>query len=103
MVGDRQRGELVLFVKEGCHLCAMAQAMLVPLSAQSGRVLRVVDLRCAETAAVRFADRVPVLTADGAELCWGRFSERDVRLVLGLEEAPVRSGWWRQLLRRWQR
>lgn len=73
---------LVLYVREGCHLC---DQFLLELSVDLGSAveqLRVVDVdRDAELAA-RFGLHVPVLEANGVVLCDGVYDGKRVRQAL---------------------
>ncbi len=87
------RGELVLYTRDGCHLCAEAEAMLAPLLARARRTMLRVNVDDQPELAARYGLRVPVLSCDGRELCWGRF---DRRVVAALFPEP---GFWS----RWRR
>jgi hypothetical protein len=73
---------LVLYVREGCHLC---DQFLVELSLDLGPAIERVALvdvdRDAELAS-RFGLRVPVLEADGEVLCEGFYDGAGVRRAL---------------------
>ncbi len=67
---------LTLYSRRGCHLC---EEMILDLElAARGRPLRfeVVDVDGDEALAERYGLRVPVLVADGRELCVGRLDPR---------------------------
>ena len=73
---------LVLYVREGCHLC---DHFLVELSMDLGPAveqLAVVDVDRDEELASRFGLRVPVLEAGGEVLCEGFYDGAEVRRVL---------------------
>lgn len=75
-------GELVLYVREGCHLC---EQFLVELSIEMGPAVervRIVDVDRDVELAVRYGLRVPVLEARGAVLCEGAYDPRPVRAAL---------------------
>ena len=73
---------LVLYVREGCHLC---DQFLVELSLDLGPAIERVALvdvdRDAELASC-FGLRVPVLEADGEVLCEGFYDGAGVRRAL---------------------
>ena len=80
---DRLAG-LVVYVREGCHLC---DQFVVELSIDLGpRVerLRIVDVDRDADLAVRFGLRVPVLELDGTVLCEGIYEGAGVRAALGV-------------------
>ena len=73
---------LVLYVREGCHLC---DQFLVELSVDLGPVveqLAVVDVDRDEELASRFGLRVPVLELGGELLCEGFYDGAEVRRAL---------------------
>lgn len=83
MNADRIAG-LVLYVREGCHLC---EQFLVELSLDLGpevERLRVLDVDHDADLAVRFGLRVPVLELDGTVLCEGVYEGPGVRAALGV-------------------
>ena len=75
---------LVLYVREGCHLC---EQFLVELSLDLGpgvERLRVLDVDRDADLAVRFGLRVPVLELDGDVLCEAVYDGARVRRALGV-------------------
>lgn len=73
---------LVLYVREGCHLC---DQFLVELSVDLGPAierLAVVDVDGDAALASRFGLRVPVLEAGGEVLCEGFYDGAGVRRAL---------------------
>ena len=83
MTVDRLPG-LVLYVREGCHLC---EQFLVELSVDLGPAverLSVLDVDRDADLAVRFGLRVPVLELDGAVLCEAVYDGPRIRRALGL-------------------
>jgi len=75
---------LVLYVREGCHLC---EQFLLELSLELGpgiERLRVVDVDHDVDLAVRFGLRVPVLELEGVVLCEGVYDGAGVRRALGV-------------------
>jgi hypothetical protein len=78
----RESAELVLYVREGCHLCEQFLLELhVDLGADHER-LRVVDVDRDVELAVRYGLRVPVLELDGVTLCEGVYDGPGVRRAL---------------------
>jgi hypothetical protein len=77
-------GGLVLYVREGCHLC---EQFLLELSLDLGagiEHLQVQDVDQDVDLAVRFGLRVPVLELDGTVLCEGIYDGAGVRQALGV-------------------
>jgi hypothetical protein len=73
---------LVLYVREGCHLC---DQFVVELSVDLGPAfeqLAVVDVDRDVELASRFGLRVPVLEVGGEVLCEGFYDGAEVRRVL---------------------
>ena len=73
---------LVLYVREGCHLC---DQFLVELSVDLGPAIErlvLVDVDRDADLASRFGLRVPVLEADGEVLCEGFYDGAEVRRAL---------------------
>ena len=81
---DDRLSRLVLYVREGCHLC---EQFLVELSVDIGpgvERLRVLDVDRDADLAVRFGLRVPVLELDGSVLCEAVYDGPRVRQALGV-------------------
>jgi hypothetical protein len=75
---------LVLYVREGCHLC---EQFLLELSLDLGPGMERLDVRDVDRdveLAVRFGLRVPVLELDGTVVCEGVYDGAGVRGALGL-------------------
>jgi len=73
---------LVLYVREGCHLC---DQFLVELSVDLGPAIErlvLVDVDRDADLASRFGLRVPVLEVDGEVLCEGFYDGAGVRRAL---------------------
>lgn len=75
---------LLLYVRDGCHLC---EQFLVELSVDLGPAierLRVLDVDADVDLAVRYGLRVPVLELDGEVLCEAVYDGSRVRRALGV-------------------
>jgi hypothetical protein len=75
---------LILYVREGCHLC---EQFMLELSLDLGpdlERLQVQDVDRDADLAVRFGLRVPVLELDGAVISEGVYDGAGVREALGL-------------------
>ena len=73
---------VVLYVRDGCHLC---DEFVVELSRDLGLadgLLEVVDVDGEPALAVRYGLRVPVLEIAGAVACEGRYDGPRVRRAL---------------------
>ncbi|WP_372789661.1 glutaredoxin family protein [Paraconexibacter sp.] len=60
--------EVTVHVREGCHLCEEALAVLRPLVAGHGARLAVVDIESDDALHRRYLERIPVISLDGEEL-----------------------------------
>lgn len=69
---------LTLYSTSGCHLCEVAEALIVPLLATHPCVVEVIDIAEADALIERYGTRIPVLqrTDTGDELGWP-FSAED--------------------------
>ncbi len=77
-------GRVVLYVREGCHLC---DEFLLDLSLDlgpGGMGLEVTDVDREEALAARYGLRVPVLEVGGTVACEGRYDSARVRSALGV-------------------
>jgi len=71
---------LVLYGRRGCHLCEEMLEDLEPLC--RGIPLEIVDVDGDPVLVSRYGARVPVLVADGFELCAGRLDRAALAAVL---------------------
>jgi len=60
---------LVVYSRDHCHLCHDMVAALQAMQAQLSFVLEVVDVDSDDELTARYGERVPVLVAEGKELC----------------------------------
>ncbi|MDP3845491.1 MAG: glutaredoxin family protein [Pseudomonas sp.] len=74
--------ECQLFGTLGCHLCEVAEAVLVPF-VEHGLLVELVDIAESETWVDQYALRIPVLrrTDNGAELDWPFEAEQVVSFL----------------------
>lgn len=63
---------LVLYHTSGCHLCELAEALLMPLAAATGRSVVLAEIAGDDDLEVRYGIRIPVLRdpASGREIGW---------------------------------
>jgi hypothetical protein len=73
---------LVIYVREGCHLCDQFLLELTVDLGVAAEQLRVVDVDDDCDLATRFGLRVPVLEARGVVLCEGVYDGAGVRRAL---------------------
>jgi hypothetical protein len=67
---------IVVFSKEGCHLCERAIGTLESLSTKSKFVLRVVEITTSKELFDEYFLRIPVVRVDGKDL----FDAEDIAL-----------------------
>jgi len=70
---------LIVYSRAGCHLCETLIEELLPLVRQRARV-EIVDIDSSDELAARYGELVPVIEAQGRELCRYRL---DRAAVLG--------------------
>lgn len=75
-----------LLVREGCHLCAEARAVVAQVCAEAGETYEEVDLDAAGRADPallrRYTDEVPVTFVDGAQHDYWRVDPARLRAAL---------------------
>ncbi len=84
-MGGQADERVVLYVREGCHLCEAARDVVVPLAAEVGTRVREVDIDTGPDAAEltdRYGELVPVVTVDGVQQGYWRIDAGRVRRAL---------------------
>ena len=76
--------DLVLYVREGCHLCEQFLLDLALDFPALHAVLRTVDVDTDPGLAATYSLRVPVLAAAGSAVCEGQYDRARVGAALGL-------------------
>jgi glutaredoxin len=61
-----RRREVIVYTRQGCHLCAQAEA--VERRVARGHDVRLVDIDADVALTERYTVRVPVVTVDGTEV-----------------------------------
>lgn len=79
---ESRRASLILYSRAWCHLCHDMEAALTPLRAEFGFELDVVDVDADPVLEARYDELVPVLVAEGAELCHYHLDVAAVRAYL---------------------
>lgn len=74
--------ELTLLSRNYCHLCHDLEKALLPLVAEFGAVLRVVDVDASPELEAVYDERVPVLLHGEVELCHYFLDEAKTREYL---------------------
>ena len=75
---------VVLIGKPGCHLCDVARGVVEIVCAEADVDFTEVNIWDDPGSADRYADRVPVLLVDGAEVAQFRVDAQRLRTVLGV-------------------
>lgn len=75
-------GTLVFFSKDDCPLCDKGLAVAQRLATRHGLRIEKVDIESDPALMDQYAERVPVLELDEAELGWGLLSERAIERKL---------------------
>ncbi len=76
---------VVLFVRDGCHLCEMASDVVAAAVAGTGAGWREVDIDTAADSATlteRYGELVPVVTVDGVQQGYWRLDADRLRRAL---------------------
>ena len=76
--------DLVLYVREGCHLCEQFLLDLTLDFPALQAIVRTVDVDTDPGLAAAYGLRVPVLAAAGLPVCEGRYDRPRVVAALGL-------------------
>ncbi len=79
-----QGGRLVLYVREGCHLCTTALELVEQIAAETGERCHVQDIDTDPALLERFGEMVPVVTVDGVVLGYWRIDGDRVRGALAV-------------------
>lgn len=74
---------ILFLTRDRCPLCHEALPWVEARARRRGHALTVVDVDTDPGLRARFGVRVPVVLRDGEEVLAGRFTEREVRRVLG--------------------
>jgi glutaredoxin len=77
---------VVVFTREGCHLCAAAEEQVAEICAETGDTWARVDIDGDPDLRERFTEQVPVTFVDGAQHDFWRVDP--VRLRAALARAP---------------
>jgi len=71
--------EFTVLSREWCHLCHDLVAALEPVAAELGWSVRVLDVDADPELEARWDELVPVVLADGRELCHYHLDEAAIR------------------------
>ncbi|WP_345215170.1 glutaredoxin family protein [Georgenia halophila] len=73
---------VVLYGRDGCHLCARARDVLERVSAETGEGYVEVDVDTDDDLRERYGELVPVVTVDGVQQGYWRIEGDRVRAAL---------------------
>lgn len=73
---------VVLYGRQGCHLCDEARALLRRVQEDTGAAFREVDVDTDPELAERYGELVPVVTVDGVQQGYWRIESARVRRAL---------------------
>lgn len=76
-------GRVILYVRDGCHLCDAARDVLAEVTARSGDRWAEVDIDADPDLVARYGELVPAVTVDGVLQDYWRIDA--VRLARALE------------------
>jgi glutaredoxin len=81
---------VVVFTREGCHLCAAAEAQVAEICAETGDSWARVDIDNDADLRERFTEQVPVTFVDGAQHDFWRVDPVRLRAALARPPRHVR-------------
>jgi glutaredoxin len=74
--------QLTVYIRHGCHLCTEMTQALERLRPELGFDYTAVDIDADPVLQARYDTRVPVLAADGTEICYYFLEEASLRAFL---------------------
>lgn len=81
--------QLILYYREGCHLCEDFLAQLQPLLVNVDSRLQLIDIDTDSDLVQRYGLKIPVLVGSTGELCHYEVNPLAVRAYLSREQNPV--------------
>ena len=75
-------GRLTVYIRHGCHLCAGMTQALERLRPELGFEYVTVDIDAEPELRARYDTRVPVLAANGVDICYYFLEEASLRAFL---------------------
>ncbi|MCW2830803.1 MAG: NrdH-redoxin [Aeromicrobium sp.] len=86
MIAHSTDARVVVYSREGCHLCEVAEAHVAEICAEAGVTWTRVDIDLDDDLRGRFTEQVPVTFVDGAQHDFWRVDP--VRLRTALAKRP---------------
>jgi hypothetical protein len=82
VIAHSDDARVVLYSREGCHLCALAEAEVAQVCADTGDTWARVDIDADPDLRARFTEQVPVTFVDGAQHDFWRVDAGRLRRAL---------------------
>ena len=67
MIPYADRARVVVYTRQGCHLCAVAEGLVAQVCAATGDTWARIDIDADPDLRARFTEQVPVTFVDGAQ------------------------------------
>ena len=81
-MGRIMEPRVVVYTRQGCHLCDVAIAVVEQVCADMGEDFVGIDIDSEPALAARYSDDVPVVSVDGALVGQWRIQERALKRAL---------------------
>lgn len=86
--GDASTARVQLYVRQGCHLCDVAEATAREVCTETGEALELVDIDADPLLRERWTDQVPVTMVDGRQHDFWRVDPDRLRAALHAAHNP---------------
>ncbi|MCL3820257.1 glutaredoxin family protein [Aeromicrobium wangtongii] len=83
MIAHADAARVVVYTREGCHLCAEAEAAVAEVCAETGDSWTRIDIDDDPDLRARFTEQVPVTFVDGKQHDFWRVDAGRLRNALG--------------------
>ncbi|MBO0767190.1 MAG: glutaredoxin family protein [Solirubrobacterales bacterium] len=80
--------EVKVYMREGCHLCDQALAVIERVRARHGFALELIDIESDDALMLAYLERIPVVAVDGQERFQFFVDEPGLIRALGIVSAP---------------
>lgn len=88
-VAHADDARVVVYSREGCHLCEVAEAQVAQVCAETGDTWTRIDIDTDPELRQRFTEQVPVTFVDGAQHDFWRVDAERLRTALGRRRRRV--------------
>ena len=82
-VAESVESRVVVFTREGCHLCEQAIVVIAEVCRETGATYRTVDIDSEPQLQQQYNDQVPVTFVDGRQHDFWRVDPQRLRTALG--------------------